>query len=287
MDAAGRVDCTDLAALLERLVLAKVDSIGLLGSTGSYAYLTREERRRAVESARDTIAGAVPLIVGVGALRTDEAVALSIDAAAAGADALLLVPMSYTPLTDEEVFAHYQTVSKATRLPLSIYNNPGTTHFTFSPDLQARLAALPGIAGIKNPAGARETCMAELRALRPRIDPAFALGYSGDWHAADALLAGADCWYSVVGGLFPKPALALTRAAQAGDAAEVARLDALFQPLWLLFQKHSSLRVSYSVANLLGLTTAQPPRPILPLPGAMNGQILAAVAALAAFGESD
>jgi 4-hydroxy-tetrahydrodipicolinate synthase len=55
------------------------------------------------------------------------------------------------------------------------------------------------------------------------------------------------------------------RAAQAGKVAEVRRIDATFQPLWDLFKQHGSLRVVYAAANLLGLTGAQPPRPILPL----------------------
>ena len=118
-------------------------SIGLLGSTGTYAYLTRAERRRAVEAAAGCLGGQVPLIVGVGALRTDDAQDLARDAEAAGADGLLLAPVSYTPLTDEEVFQHFVAVARATDLPFCIYNNPGTTHFTFSDALVARLARSP------------------------------------------------------------------------------------------------------------------------------------------------
>ena len=67
-DAQGRVLAKDLQGLLGRLTEAGVDSIGLLGSTGSYMYLSREERRRAVEIAAETVAGATPLMVGIGAL---------------------------------------------------------------------------------------------------------------------------------------------------------------------------------------------------------------------------
>jgi 4-hydroxy-tetrahydrodipicolinate synthase len=72
-DTDGRVDTAALCRLLAPLVEAGVDSIGLLGSTGSYPFLTRGERHRAVEVAMDH-AGPVPVLVGVGALRTDEAV---------------------------------------------------------------------------------------------------------------------------------------------------------------------------------------------------------------------
>ncbi len=118
-DAAGRLDGDGLRRLLTPLVEAGVDSIGLLGSTGTYAYLTREERRRAVSVAAGAVAGRVPLLVGIGALRTDEAVRLARDAKEAGAAAGLLAPVSYTPLTEEEVYAHFATVAAEGGLPLS------------------------------------------------------------------------------------------------------------------------------------------------------------------------
>jgi 4-hydroxy-tetrahydrodipicolinate synthase len=272
-DPCGRVDAGALGALLDRLAAAGVDSIGLLGSTGIYAYLTRAERRRAIEAAVSQVAGRVPIIVGVGALRTDDAQDLARDAQAAGADGLLLAPVSYTPLTDEEVFQHFVAVAGATELPLCIYNNPSTTHFAFSDELIARLASVPRIVAVKNPAPSSAEAAAKLQALRGRVPPGFAIGCSGDWNAPGAILAGAVAWYSVLGGLLPRPCVALTRAAQAKDQAEVQRLDALLEPLWALFKQHGSLRVVYAAANLLGLTDAQPPRPLLPLDPAERERI--------------
>ncbi|WP_407530516.1 dihydrodipicolinate synthase family protein [Methylobacterium oryzisoli] len=279
-DERGRVDTDALTVLLRRLELAGVDSVGLLGSTGTYAYLTREERRRAVEAAAGCVGGRVPVIVGVGALRTDDARDLARDAQAAGADGVLLAPVSYTPLTDEEVFHHFAAVAAVTDLPLCIYNNPSTTHFTFGDDLVARLAEVHGIVAVKSPAPAPSEAHAKVDALRLRLPADFAVGYSGDWHAAEAVLAGGVAWYSVIGGLLPQPSLALMRAAQAGDVAEVRRLNATFEPLWDLFRQHGSLRVVYAAANLLGLTDAQPPRPILPLGAAERGRIERALTAL-------
>src|SRR6478735_3925693 len=102
-DADGVVDTEAFAAMLERLVAAGVDSIAVLGSTGTYAYLERTERARALRAAVETIAGRVPLIAGIGSLRTSWSTELARDAERAGADALLLAPVSYTPLTEAEV----------------------------------------------------------------------------------------------------------------------------------------------------------------------------------------
>ncbi|KQZ62972.1 dihydrodipicolinate synthase [Rhizobium sp. Root149] len=276
-NADGEVDAVALARVLDRLAEAKVGSIGLLGSTGAYAYLSREERRRAVEAAKDSIGERVPLLVGVGALRTDHAQQLARDAEAAGADALLLAPVSYAPLTQEEVYQHFVSVSNATGLPIVIYNNPTTTRFQFSLDLIQKLAIIPNIAAIKMPLPGETAFADEIRSLRALAPSGFSIGYSGDWGAADGLLAGADAWYSVVAGLLPQPALALTQAAIAGDRAEAERLNAMFEPLWSLFKEFGSFRVMYAIGSLLGLFEAEPPRPVLPVPASARPRIEAAL----------
>jgi 4-hydroxy-tetrahydrodipicolinate synthase len=280
-DARGRVDTDAHARLLERLCAAGVDSIGLLGSTGIYVYLTREERRRAIAAAVACVAGRTPVIAGTGALRTDQAQDLARDAEAAGADALLLAPVSYTPLTQAEAFEHFRAVAGATALPICIYNNPGTTHFTFGRDLLAQLAGIATVKAVKMPLPADGDFAGEIAELRRRTG--LSVGYSGDWGAAAALLAGADAWYSVVAGMLPQLALSLTRAAQAQDAAAVARIDGELKPLWETFKTFGSLRVMYVLQDELSLGTARPPRPLLPLAGNDRARVVEALAPLLAL----
>ena len=265
VDGDGAVDTAALQLLLARLVAAGVDSIGLLGSTGSYPYLARAERRRAVEAAAECAAGR-PLLVGVGALRTDEAVALARDARKAGAQAGLLAPVSYAPLLEQEVYEHFRAVAEA-GLPLCIYNNPATTHFGFTPELVGRLSALPGVVAVKFPAPGRDEVGALASGLRSRVPAGFSVGFSVDWHAADAVLAGGDAWYSVLAGIYPVTALRLARAAQAGRAEEVRRLDGALAPVWELFRSYSSYRVVHLAARMAGIAHAQPSRPVLPMSG--------------------
>ena len=279
-DPSGRVDTAAFARLLERIHAGRADSIGLLGSTGAYAFLSREERRRAVEAAMSAVGGRIPVIVSVGALRTDEACALARDAAAAGADGLLLAPVSYTPLTDEEVYRHFAAVAEAGGLPLCIYNNPSTTHFVFGRELTARLSRLGTIEAVKMPLPADGMLEDEIGRLRAACSAGMAIGYSGDWGAADALLAGCDAWYSVVAGLLPQQATALTRAAQAGDAQEARRLDDAFKPLWALFRQYGSFRVMYAIAAALDLGRFAPPRPVLPVPAEAEARVEDALATL-------
>jgi 4-hydroxy-tetrahydrodipicolinate synthase len=279
-DAAGRLDADGLRHLLAPLVEAGVGSIGLLGSTGTYAYLTREERRRAVSVAAEAVAGRVPLLVGIGALRTDEAIRLAQDARAAGAAAGLLAPVSYTPLTEEEVHAHFAAVAGEGGLPLVIYDNPATTHFRFTPALIGRLARLPGVVAAKCTGPAPEAAGETVAALRAAVPDGFPVGFSGDWNATEALIAGGAAWYSVAAGLFPGPCLAIVRAVQAGEVARARELDAAMAPLWDLFKAHSSLRIVTGLAESLGLGRPVLPRPLLPLPEPVRAQALATVRAM-------
>jgi 4-hydroxy-tetrahydrodipicolinate synthase len=261
----GRVDVDALGRLLERLVVAGVNSIGLLGSTGIYAYLEQPERRRAIAAAVEAVAGRTPLIVGIGALRTDATVALARDAEICGADALLLAPVSYTPPTEEEVFAHYVAVSETSALPICLYNNPGTTHVVLSAELLGRLSHLPRLAAVKMPLPVDGDIARDLRRLREITPTDYQIGYSGDWGTAPALLAGADTFYSGIAGILPTPMVALARFARAGSTCDAEALDARFKPLWSLCRAHGAMRISYAIGQLLNLEVRDPPLPIQPV----------------------
>jgi 4-hydroxy-tetrahydrodipicolinate synthase len=282
-DSTGVVDETALSGILEKLAVTAVDSVGLLGSTGTYVYLSRAQRRRAVEIGVKVLSGSIPLMVGVGALRTDDAIALARDAETAGADAVLLAPVSYIPLTQEEVFQHFLSVSGATALPVCIYNNPTATHFIFSDDLLERLAQVPNICAVKMPSPEKAAVPAELDRLRPLVPDDFKIGYSWDRRSADAVAAGGDAWYSGIGGVLPEQALKLCRAAQSRDFAEVERINSVFEPLWDLCSSLGTVRVIYAVANLNGLYPGQPPLPISPLSIDERDRVMQAVSRLSAI----
>ncbi|MCH4090762.1 dihydrodipicolinate synthase family protein [Acetobacter sp.] len=278
-DEHGEVDTDGVMRLTAHLSANGVDSIGLLGSTGTYAYLSRAERRRATSAAIKAVGGKTPLIVGIGTLRTDEARYLACDAAAEGADGLLMAPVSYTPLTQEEAFQHYVAVAEATSLPLCIYNNPTTTHFSFGRNLLERLAEIPNIVAVKMPAPAEGMVTQELAELRDSPIGKFVIGYSGDWIATEALLAGCDGWFSVLGGFLPRLAKAMVTAAQEGDVSTARQYQQVLEPMWALFREFGSLRVAYAATNLLGLSAAQPPRPLLPLAASDQNRVSEALRA--------
>lgn len=253
--------------LINRLRVAGVDSITALGSTGSYMYLDRDERRRVAQLSVEH-SGPVPVIVGIGALRTSHVQALADDAQGSGASALLLAPVTYQALTAAEVYTLFETISSNVSVPVVVYDNPATTHVTFTDDLYASISSLPNIDAIKIPPLRSDQCAPEDRVstIRARIPATVSLGISGDASAAAGLLAGCDAWCSVIGGTFPAQALSLTRAALSGDAAEAHAQSTRLRPLWELFAQYGSYRVIAAAAEYLGLVGPDSlPRPVLGL----------------------
>jgi 4-hydroxy-tetrahydrodipicolinate synthase len=258
------VDENAFTRLVQQLVAAKVDSIGALGSTGSYAYLSRAERSRVAQLAVEA-AGDVPVMVSIGSVRTRDVLLLAEEAQRVGVKALLLPPVSYQKLSQDDVFSLYETVTANISVPLCVYDTPGTTHFEFTDELHGRIAELPNVSSIKIPGVPEAPYLAKARVdrLRKLIPNHVTIGVSGDAFAAVGMNAGCDAWYSVMGGLFPNTALAITRAALSGDACEATRLSESLKPLWTLFRQFGgSLRVIATAAELRGFTHS----PSLPLP---------------------
>ncbi|WP_323368704.1 dihydrodipicolinate synthase family protein [Ornithinicoccus halotolerans] len=287
--AAGGVDESAYTNLITRLVDAGVDSVTALGSTGSYAYLNRDERRRVVELAV-AAAGDVPVFAGIGSTRTRDVLQHAHDAQAAGAAALLLAPVSYQPLTEDEVYGLFEEADAASSVPLVVYDNPGTTHVTFTDALHARIAQLPHVASIKIPPvdGGPAVIEQRVAGLRATVPADVTIGISGDPVAADALNAGCDAWYSVLAGTLPAPCRAIVSAAAAGNASYAVELSNQLTPLWELFASYGSYRVVSALAEELHLV-GHPnlPRPVRGLDEAGRGRLRDAVATLRAAGILD
>lgn len=266
---AGQIDEKAFATLIETLVEAGVDSIGALGSTGNYAYLTRQQRAQGTTLAVDA-AGGVPVMTSIGATAMTEILHLAEDAQQAGVSGLLLAPVSYQRLTNDEVYRLYERVTQAISVPLCLYDNPSTTGFSFSEELLCAIANLPNIGSVKLSAlpAERQAAIQKISELRSRISASVTIGISGDPVSAAGLLAGCDIWYSVAGGLYPHAMLKLARAAESGNETAVRERNKTFEPLWDYFRRHGSLRVIATAAELGGRVKAPClPEPLLALQG--------------------
>lgn len=256
------IDVRSFDRLIQRQVRAQVNMIAVLGSTGSYAYLNREERAQVVKLAVAQ-ASSVPVMAGIGAVRARDVLHHADDAQKAGAKAVLLAPVSYQKLQPTEVYDLFALVTRELSVPLCVYDNPGTTQFHFSDELLVALSALPQVASIKIPAltGTVEEAAERVRALKARLPAECSLGVSGDHAATLGLQAGCDGWYSVLGGLLPQLCMRLL-AESKQPSSQATVLFAAMEPLWALFKQHGSVRVVAAIAEILELAQS----PCLPLP---------------------
>lgn len=259
----GEIAEASFVSLIENLAVAGVNSIGALGSTGSYAYLTREQRLRATRLAVSAAAG-IPVMTSIGHVSTDEVLRLAEDAQNAGVSGVLLAPVSYQRLTSDEVFRLYDRVSTELSVPLCIYDNAATTGFEFTDELLVVLSRLNNIGSIKigNLPADWNAALERVGSLKSRVSEGVTIGISGDAQSAAGMIAGCDVWYSVLGGLFPCYSMSLAQAALSKDESETHQLNTALEPLWVFYRRHGSLRVIATVAELLGTV----PSPCLPFP---------------------
>ncbi len=178
-----------MRALVRRQVDAGVDFVVPGGTTGEAATLTMAEQARLTRIAVEASEGALPVIAGCGGNATARVAALAQALERAGASGLLCVTPYYNKPTPQGLALHYATVAAATDLPVIVYNVPGRTGVDATPERLARLAEIPGVAGVKEASGDVARIGRVLRAVPSDFGvlagddaialPAMALGGSG------------------------------------------------------------------------------------------------------------
>ena len=149
----GKLDEKSLGDLIEWQITSGTHGIVPCGTTGESATLTHAEHDRVVAFTVEVARRRVPVIAGTGSNSTQEAIALTKHAKAAGADGALLITPYYNKPTQEGLFLHYKAVAEAVDLPLVLYNIPGRTGVNMMPSTVARLTACRTIVAIKEGSG--------------------------------------------------------------------------------------------------------------------------------------
>ncbi len=150
IDAQGRILTDVLAHLCDDLIKAGVHGLTPLGSTGEFAYLTREQRAAVVQTTIEAAAKRVPVIAGVASTATAEAVAQARHYQSLGADGILAILEAYFPLKDAQVESYFRAIADAVDIPVVLYTNPQFQRSDLSLDTIARLSEHPRIQYIKD-----------------------------------------------------------------------------------------------------------------------------------------
>jgi 4-hydroxy-tetrahydrodipicolinate synthase len=246
-----RADWDALARLTERQIARGTCGLIVCGSTGEAASLTQAEYARAVHTVVEATAGRVPVIAGCSSISTAATVALSIEAASAGADALLCAPPAYVKPTQEGIFAHIRAVAHATDLPIVLYDVPTRAGVAIADDTVARLHDAQYVAGLKD----ATADLSRPPRLRARCGDRF-MQWSGDdaTAAAHRAMGGTGC-ISVTANVTPALCASMHAAYDGGAFGRFAELRNLLDPLHAaLFMESNPIPVKAALASL-GLCT--------------------------------
>jgi 4-hydroxy-tetrahydrodipicolinate synthase len=236
-----------------------VDGICIFGSTGGNGSFTDEEMKRATALAAKHINGRVPLVAGTGARTTTACIALSKHAEHVGCDGVMVLPVSYWPLTPDEVFDHYERVSRAIKIPICVYNNPWTTGVDMKPEFLARLTKLDNVNCIKESTGD----LTRITAIRLLTKDQVTLIAGWESSSLQAFMAGASGWAPVCTNFVPGDAMRFfTAAVQKRDASAAQTIwDKLF-PVCDFICAKSHIRVAHTGLDILGRPVGPPRRPL-------------------------
>jgi 4-hydroxy-tetrahydrodipicolinate synthase len=169
------IDFAKTSQLVNFLIKNGSDSLVVAGTTGESPTLTSEEKIALFKHVVSEVNGRVPVIAGTGSNNTKASINLTKKAEAAGVDAVMLVAPYYNKPNQEGLYLHFKTIAEATKLPVMIYNVPGRTAVSISPDTIVRLAELPNVVAVKEASGDLDA-MSDIISKTPED---FAL-YSGD-----------------------------------------------------------------------------------------------------------
>ncbi len=255
----GKIDEKTLAKLVRGQIESGTDGLVPVGTTGECPTLSLKEHERVIQIVIDAAQGEVPVIAGTGSNSTEEAVHLTRFAKKAGADGALLVTPYYNRPSQEGLFRHYQKIAKSVDIPLVLYNVPGRTGVTLSPETVARLSKIPGIVAIKEATGSMDQASEILSLCDITV-------LSGDDSLTLPLLSlGAKGVISVASNVIPQSVAEMVDEFFAGNYKEASILHYKMFPVFrALFVETNPVPVKRA-AKFLGLASDEVRLPLCPM----------------------
>lgn len=273
----GQIDKAAFAEVLEYLIGAGVHGIITGGSTGEYYAHTPQERVELAARAKDVIGTRVPLIVGTGAVRTEESVEYAKAAKAIKADGILVGSPPYALPTEQENAIHALTIDKAAGLPVMLYNYPGRMSVSMGRDFfRAVSAASRNFVAIKESSG--QTAQLHMLAREfPHID----ISCGWDDQALEFFAWGARSWVCAGSNFIPREHVALYEACVIEkDFDKGRRIMSAMLPLMDFLEGGQFVQSIKSGCELVGLRTGGVRAPLQPLGESERQELKTIVAAL-------
>ncbi len=271
------IDRDRFAEIVEHLVASGVHGIVVAGTTGEYYAQTAEERTGLMRLAKQLVRGRLPLIVGTGAIRTEESIWFAEQAKDAGADAILVATPPYAVPTPRENALHALAIDRAANLPVMLYNYPGRMGVGMDGEYLDRVGRSPNFRAIKESSGDINRLH-----LLARDYPHIQLSCGMDDQALEFFAWGARSWVCAGSNFAPEAHIALWRAcAVEGDFAKGRAIMSAMLPLMRVLERGGkSVQCIKHGLTLRGIDAGPPRRPLQPLDEAEQRALVDTVRAM-------
>ena len=251
-----------LKEVVDLLVGAGVHGIIVAGTTGEYYAQSMDERMDMMKRVKKLIRGRVPLIVGTGAIRTEDSAEYAEAAKKLKANAILVATPPYAYPTGREIALHALAVDRAANLPVMLYNYPGRMSVDMDEETLDRLGRSPNFCAIKESSGD----VNRLHMLA-RDYPHIALSCGMDDQALEFFAWGARSWVCAGSNFAPEAHIAMYQAcAVDGDFTRGRAIMTAMLPLMrVLEQGGKFIQCIKHGLTMRGINAGPPRKPLQPL----------------------
>ena len=272
----GRIRDEVLAALVEHLIAAGVHGLTPLGSTGEFAYLSWAQKRRVVEVTLAAAAGRVPVVPGVAATTTKDAVRQAVEFERMGCAGILAILEAYFPVPEDGVVAYFTAIAQAVACPIVLYTNPQFQRGDLSLAAIERLAGVPNIRYLKD----ASTNTGRLLSIMNLAGDRLGIFAASAHIPACVMLLGGRGWMAGPACLIPRQSVTLYDLCRAGRWTEAMTLQ---RELWRINQAFAKYALAACIKGGLevqGFAVGDPLPPQAPLDRTGRAEVAAALDAI-------
>jgi 4-hydroxy-tetrahydrodipicolinate synthase len=256
IDQTGRIKSGVLGRLAEDLIGDGVHGLTPLGSTGEFAYLSNAQRAEAVRATVEAAAGRVPVVAGVAATATADAVAQARHYQKLGAGGILAILESYFPLAEPQLESYFRAIADAVDVPVVLYTNPQFQRTDLSLDVIARLSEHPRIRYIKD----ASTNTGRLLSIMNRCDRLKVFSASAHIPAAVMLIGGVG-WMAGPACVIPRQSVRLYNLCRAERWAQAMELQRLLWRINEIFARFNLAACIKAALDMKGYDVGDPVPP--------------------------
>lgn len=276
IDETGRIKSGVLGRLVDDLIGDGVHGLTPLGSTGEFAYLSNAQRAEAVRATVEAAAGRVPVVAGVAATASADAVAQARDYQKLGADGILAILESYFPLAEPQVESYFRAIADAVDVPVVLYTNPQFQRTDLTLDVIARLSEHPRIRYIKD----ASTNTGRLLSIMNRSPQLKVFSASAHIPAAVMLIGGVG-WMAGPACVIPRQSVILYELCRAGRWPEAMALQRKLWRINEIFARFNLAACIKAALEIQGYDAGDPLPPQQPLGKEQRSIVAAALAEIA------